>query len=153
MANDRQFKTKTLFVATRGVAEYRKSIDEYIKPNDIVLEIGCEWGTTSELILPKCKQLIATDVSQECIDRGKQMRPNIDFRVLDVYDIRTALSWKINFNKMYIDVSGLSGYRSLLDVISLMDMYAKVFDMEAIVIKSGSLKNFIKNCRYYNPLA
>ncbi|HOU76012.1 MAG TPA: hypothetical protein PK957_02735 [Candidatus Dojkabacteria bacterium] len=73
------------------------------------------------------------------------MRPQIDFRVLDVYDIRTALSWSINFNKMYIDVSGLSGYRSLLDVISLMDMYAKVFNMDAIVIKSGSLKNFIKN--------
>lgn len=153
MANDRQFKTKTLFVATRGVEEYRKSIDEYITSKDIVLEIGCEWGTTSELILPKCKNLIATDVSSECIERAKQMRPNIDFRTLDVYDIRKALSWKIDFNKMYIDVSGLSGYRSLLDVISLMDMYAKVYDMDAIVIKSGSLKNFIKNCRNYNPLA
>jgi len=74
------------------------------------------------------------------------MRPQIRFEVLDVYDVKGALDFKVNFNKMYIDVSGLSGYRSLLDVISLLDMYARVFKMELIVIKSGALKNFSKRC-------
>ena len=51
-----------------------------------------------------------------------------------------------HFTKIYIDMSGLSSYRSLLDVIALVNMYASVFEPEAIIIKSGSLKLFAKNC-------
>ena len=50
------------------------------------------------------------------------------------------------FTKIYIDMSGLSSYRALLDVISLVTMYASVFNPEAIIIKSGSLKQFARNC-------
>jgi len=146
MANDQQFKLRCLFIGTRGVEEYRASIKNYIKPTDRVLEIGCEWGTTSTLLYAKCKNLIATDVSQKCIERARIMRPEIRFEVLDVYDIRTAMSFGVEFNKMYIDVSGLSGYRSFLDVVALLNMYASVFPMEAIVVKSGALKQFAKNC-------
>lgn len=146
MANEKQYKLKTLFIGTRGVKEYRASINKYIQPTDKVLEIGCEWGTTSELIYQLCKNLIATDISLKCIERARKMRPNIRFEVLDVYDIQTAMSFKVNFNKMYIDVSGLSGYRSLLDVVSLLNMYASVFTLEAIIIKSGALKQFARRC-------
>lgn len=142
MANESQYKLRTLFVGTRGVAEYRASVAQYIHCNDRVLEVGCEWGTTSQFIFKKCTNLIATDISAKCIERAQSMHPHIRFEVLDVYDVQKALSFGIDFNKMYIDVSGLSGYRSLLDVISLLDMYARVFRMDAIVVKSGSLKNF-----------
>lgn len=151
MANDQQFKLRTIYVGTRGVDEYRASISRYILPTDKVLEIGCEWGTTSELIYKQCKNLIATDVSLKCIERARQMRPEIHFETLDVYDIKHAMSFGVDFNKMYIDVSGLSGYRSLLDVIALLEMYASVFPMEAIVIKSGALKNFAKRCIAWAP--
>lgn len=144
MANEKQYKLKTLFVGTRGVDEYRESINTYISKTDKVLEIGCEWGTTSEIIYPKCAQLIATDISLKCIERAREMRPDIHFETLDVYDVRRAQSFGVSFNKMYIDVSGLSGYRSVLDVLALLNMYASVFEMEAIVIKSGSLKELGK---------
>lgn len=147
MANEKQYKLKCLFVATRGVEEYRASIEKYLSKWDKVLEIGCEWGTTSELIYNKTQNLIATDISDECLIKARELRPNIDFRALDVYNISQAMSFKIQFTKMYIDVSGLSGYRSLLDVIALLNMYASVFPLEAIIIKSGSLKNFITYCR------
>jgi hypothetical protein len=146
MANDQQYKLLCLFVGTRGVEEYRQSINKYIQPQDRVLEIGCEWGTTSELIYAKCQNLIATDISAKCIERAQQLRPEIRFETLDVYDIKKAMSFDVDFNKMYIDVSGLSGYRSLLDVIALLNMYASVFSLETIVVKSGALKNFAKNC-------
>lgn len=146
MANDQQFKLKCLFIGTRGVHEYRASIKKYIEATDRVLEIGCEWGTTSTLLYEQCKNLIATDIRAKCIDRARNMRPEIRFEVLDVYDIRTAMSFEVAFNKMYIDVSGLSGYRSFLDVVALLNMYASVFPMEAIVVKSGALKQFAKNC-------
>ncbi len=146
MANEQQYKLRCLFVGTRGVEEYRQSIARYIQPQDRVLEIGCEWGTTSTLIFERCKNLIATDISAECIAQAQQKHPEIRFETLDVYDIQKAMSFNVDFNKMYIDVSGLSGYRSLLDVIALLNMYASVFSLEVIVIKSGSLKNFAKNC-------
>lgn len=152
MANEQQYKLKTLYVGTRGVDEYRESISTYIQPNDKILEIGCEWGTTSDYLYAKCKNLIATDISADCIDKARQMRPNIRFETLDVFDIKQAMSFDIPFNKMYIDVSGLSGYRSLLDVISLLEMYASVFPLEVIVIKSGSLKNFAKRCVAWKPV-
>jgi len=149
MANEQQYKLKTLLVGTRGVAEYRASIAQYIFPNDCVLEIGCEWGTTSELLVSKCKTLLATDVSIECIEKARLMRPNILFETLDVYNLKRAMSFKLDFNKLYIDVSGLSGYRSFLDVVALCDMYASVFPIQTIVVKSGALKNFAKRCVAY----
>jgi hypothetical protein len=144
MANDSQYKLKTLFVGTRGVKEFRASIAKYVEPDDKILEVGCEWGTTSELIYRKCKNLIATDISPKCIERARKMRPDIHFEVLDVYDISKAMSFGMDFNKMYIDVSGLSGYRSVLDVLALLNMYASVFKMDVIVIKSGALKDLGK---------
>jgi hypothetical protein len=137
-------------LGTRGVKEYRASIEKYIKPEDKVLEVGCEWGTTSEIIYQKCKNLVATDVSSKCIERARNMRPKIHFEVLDVFDIKTAIGFGIDFNKMYIDVSGLSGYRSLLDVVSLLNMYASVFNLETIVTKSGALKEFGQRCIPWN---
>lgn len=147
MANEKQFKLKTIFVATRGVEEYRQSITRYIQPTDHVLEIGCEWGTTSALLYKQCKNILATDISQECLERGRTLYPYIAFTQLDAFDIASAMKLGTQFSKIYIDMSGISGYRSLLDTIALLQMYATIFSPEVIVIKSGSLKNFAQHCK------
>jgi len=146
MANENQFRVKTRFIATRNVKEFRETIDRWVNEDDVVLEIGCEWGTTSVLIAPRCKELVAVDISGECIERARQKHPDIRFEVLDAFDVRAALRLGEQFTKVYIDMSGLSGYRSLLDVISLLNMYATVLRPQAIVIKSGALKNFARHC-------
>ena len=146
MANEKQFKVRTKFIATRGVKEYRATIPVWVKPQDVVLEIGCEWGTTTVLIAPHCKQVIGTDVSEEVIQRARREHPHIRFEVLDAFDVRAAGKLGDHFDKIYIDMSGLSGYRSLLDTISLVNMYATVFRPDAIIIKSGALKDFAANC-------
>jgi len=144
--NEKQLKLKTKFVGTRGVKEYRETIPVWVNENDVVLEIGCEWGTTTQLIAPHCKEVIGTDISSECIQRARERYPDLHFEVLDGFDVRAALDLGKQFTKIYIDISGLSGYRSLLDVISLLTMYATVFRPEAIVIKSGALKHFAAHC-------
>ena len=146
MANEKQFKLKTKFVGTRGVKEYRESISTWVNKNDVVLEIGCEWGTTTVQIAPHCKEVIGTDISRACIERARQQHPDIRFEILDAFDVRAALDIGKQFTKIYIDMSGLSGYRSLLDVISLLTMYATVFRPDAIIVKSGALKHFASNC-------
>ena len=67
MANEKQFKLKTKFIGTRGVKEYRESISKWVNKNDMVLEIGCEWGTTTVQIAPHCKEVIGTDISLSLI--------------------------------------------------------------------------------------
>jgi len=151
MANEKQFKVKTKFIATRGVKEYRATIPAWVNEDDVVLEIGCEWGTTTKQIAPHCKKVIGTDVSLECIERARETHPGIRFEVLDGFDVRAAQAFDEEFTKVYIDMSGLSGYRSLLDVISLLNMYATVLRPEAIIIKSGALKHFAAHCIPWRP--
>jgi trans-aconitate methyltransferase len=146
MPNERQFKLKTKFVATRDVNEYRATIPTWVTQEDVVLEIGCEWGTTTEVLARHCQEVIGTDVSPECIERARQMRPTLRFEVLDAFDVRAALAFGKSFTKIYVDISGFSGYRSLLDVIALLNMYATVLRPEAIVVKSAALKQFALNC-------
>ncbi len=147
MANDKQFKVKTKFIATRGVKEYRESIPKWVNERDVVLEIGCEWGTTTKIIAEHCnKGVVGTDISPDVIERARKRNPGLTFDVLDGFDVRAALDLGYPFTKVYIDMSGLSGYRSLLDVISLLSMYATVLQPEAIIIKSGALKHFASHC-------
>jgi tRNA/tmRNA/rRNA uracil-C5-methylase (TrmA/RlmC/RlmD family) len=145
MANDKQFKVNTKFIATRGVKEYRASIAEWVDKDDVVLEIGCEWGTTTVLLAGQCREVLGTDISRDCIERARLGHPDIRFEVLDAFDVLAALKLGKQFTKVYIDMSGLSGYRSLLDAISLLNMYATVLRPEAIVIKSGAVKHFAAN--------
>jgi trans-aconitate methyltransferase len=151
MANEKQFKLYTRFVATRGVKEYRESIAEWVDPDDVVLEIGCEWGITTARLAARCREVIGTDISPDCIARARQQRPEIRFEVLDAFDVRAALNLGKAFTKVYIDMSGISGYRSLLDVISLLTMYATVLRPKAIVVKSGALKHFAAQCVAWWP--
>ena len=146
MPSEKQFKIRSKLIATRNVKEYRETIATWVDEDDVVLEIGCEWGTTSVLIAPCCREIVATDVSAECIERARTMYEGIRFEVLDVFDVKAAMALGKEFTKIYVDVSGFSGYRSLLDVLSLLTMYSTVFDPDAIVIKSGSLKHFASIC-------
>ena len=146
MANAKQFRLKTKFIAARNVKEYRETIPTCVTKDDVVLEVGCEWGTTTVQIAPLCKEVIGTDVSLECIERARQKHPGIRFEVLDAFDVRAAVALDKQFTKVYIDMSGLSGYRSLLDLIALLNMYATVLRPEAIIVKSGALKHFASHC-------
>ncbi len=146
MASEKQLKLKTRFIGTRNVKEYRATIPVWVNEDDVILEIGCEWGTTTRILAEHCKEVIGTDISPDCIERAKERHPDLHFEVLDGFDVRAALDMGKQFTKIYIDISGMSGYRSLLDVISLLTMYATVFRPEAIVIKSGALKHFASHC-------
>ena len=151
MPNNQQFKLRTKFIGTRDVHEYRQTIAAWVDEQDTILEIGCEWGTTTVKLAPACQRVVGTDVSQDCIDRARKQYPECEFAVLDAFDARAAvdLARELDieqFHKIYIDMSGFSGYRSLLDTISLLTMYATILRPEAIIIKSASLKHFANLC-------
>lgn len=146
MGNERQFKLNTKFIATRNVKEYRATIPIWVTEEDVILEIGCEWGTTTVLLAEQCQEVIGTDVSLECIEHARKRYPGTRFEVLDAFNVRAALGFGRQFSKIYIDISGFSGYRSLLDVIALLTMYGTILNPEAIIVKSGALKHLATNC-------
>src|SRR6266536_6115501 len=146
VANEQQFKLRTRIIATRGVQEYRSTIAALVTRRDIVLELGCEWGSTTRLLAQHCDEVIGTDVSPKCIERARQSHPALRFEVLDAFDVRAALDLGLPFTKVYLDLSGLSSYRALLDVIALTTMYATVLRPDTVVAKSGSLKHFASHC-------
>lgn len=146
MANDKQFRTRARFIATRGVREYRDTIPYVVRTGDIVLELGCEWGTTTALLASQGAVVVGTDISNSVIQRARRIHPDLRFEALDAFDVRSAGAICPDPSKIYMDLSGFSGYRSLLDLISLMEMYATVLDPEVIVVKSGALKHFSRRC-------
>ena len=74
------------------------------------------------------------------------MRPGLDFRVLDAFDVRAVLELGLPITKVYMDLSGLSGYRGLLDLIALIQAYAAIVRPDTLVVKSGALKHFAQCC-------
>jgi trans-aconitate methyltransferase len=147
VANEQQFKLFTRFLATRGVGEYRATVPVLVRPDDVVLELGCAWGTTTTLLAQHCREVVGTDVSPECVARARRAHPHLRFEVLDAFDVRAALLLGRPFTKVYLDLSGLSGYRALLDTIALLHSYATVLRPDAIVVKSGALKQFAAHCQ------
>lgn len=150
MANDQQFPTRTLYIATRGVKEYRATIPQLVHPSDSVLELGCEWGSTTALLAGRAGLVIGSDVSREVVKLARVKHPGIRFEVLDAFDVHRLLQLEIPFTKIYLDLSGISGYRSLLDLIALLNTYSSVLRPDTIVVKSGALKNFASRCRAWS---
>ena len=72
--------------------EYRAKITSYIKPNDVLLEIGTGTGDISFLIADKCKKVIGTDISPKMIEianikiSNKNFK-NLSFQVEDAYNL------------------------------------------------------------------
>jgi trans-aconitate methyltransferase len=153
MANDNQFRTRTAFVATRGVGEYRATIPHLVLPDDVVLEVGCEWGTTTALLAQRAGSVLGTDISRDCLERARAMHPDVEFRVLDAFDLRAVLDLRLPFTAVYMDLSGLSGYRGLLDLVALLNAYAAVLAPRLIVVKSGALKHFALQCTAWSTEA
>jgi len=141
MSNDRQFQLKTKIVATRGVKDYRATIPMIVRPADVVLEIGCEWGVSTRVLAEYTETVLGTDVSPECISRAREMHPDLRFAVLDAFDLRAVGELQLPPTVVYIDMSGLSGYRSTLDVLSLVNSYSSLLRPRTIVVKSGALVN------------
>ena len=142
----RQLRPKTTYVATTGVKEYRATIAKHVRPDDVVLEVGCEWGTTTVLIADVAPDVIGTDISPECIARAREMRPHLQFDAIDAFDMPALLALGKSFTKIYVDLSGFSGYASLLDLLSLLNMYTYTLQPQVIVVKSRSLKTFAHRC-------
>jgi len=133
---------RTEFVITRGVAEYRRTIPQYVDAGDIVLEVGCGTGKTTEILSRHAAKVVGIDPG-EAIEKARNTYPGIQFERIDGFDIGAILSLGLRFTKVYIDISG---NRDILDVVKITTKHAAALKPEVIVVKSSNLKRYVSRC-------
>lgn len=81
--------------------KHQKIIDQEVKPTDRVLDAGCGYGRTSEMI--KSKDYVGVDFSPDFIEEAKTRYPDREFMVGDLkslpfkdkeFDVSIAISIK-----------------------------------------------------------
>lgn len=70
----------------------KSKLSSIIKPDDVILEIGCGAGDMTYHLAPKCKKIIGTDLSPEMISVAKIREinselNNVFFQVEDSYNL------------------------------------------------------------------
>lgn len=133
-------------IITKGVKQYRQTIPYFVSKKDTVLEIGCAWGTTSQLLYKHAGFVVAIDKGAS-LPSAKKTYPHIRFEQIDGFDIARIKEFKLAFTKIYIDISGC---REITDVIKIVRIYDAVFSPQLIVVKSSKLKYFVEKCEAWN---
>ncbi len=62
----KEYNSKNIEVDEQIMAE------KYINDNDVVLELGCRYGTVSCVLAKKCKKLVAVDPDKEAVETCKK---------------------------------------------------------------------------------
>lgn len=133
----------TQILLTKGVKEYRRTIPLYVNKWDIVLEIGFAWGTTTNILSKHAKKVIGID-KRESYYTAIKTYPNLKLYKIDGFNISEVIGLGYKFNKIYIDISGC---RSMMQVIKMIQIYENTFNPELIVVKSTKLKRFVRKCK------
>eukprot|EP01023_Acetabularia_acetabulum_P044450 TRINITY_DN4465_c0_g2_i1.p2 TRINITY_DN4465_c0_g2~~TRINITY_DN4465_c0_g2_i1.p2 ORF type:complete len:158 (-),score=17.96 TRINITY_DN4465_c0_g2_i1:178-651(-) len=147
MTRNRKNLSAPPIVVCEHVDDYRRAIAQNVNSEDIVVELGCALGVTTELLGRHCKKVVGVDKSDFQYEQAKIRFPNIQFLNVDAFDISTILGLGLKFNKIFIDISG---NRDIGAIIGLVDSYEKVFQPELFVIKSYKLKKLIQCSTVFN---
>lgn len=129
-------------IITKGVKQYRQTIPYFVSKKDIVLEVGCAWGTTSNILYQYSHYVVAIDKGAS-LPAAKRTYPHIHFEQIDGFDISRIKRLNLAFTKIYIDISGC---REITDIVKITRIYEAVFSPEIIVVKSSNLKYFVEEC-------
>ena len=144
---------KTSIIGTVGVEEYRRTIPYTVQKNDIVLEVGSHFGTTTAILndAAKCKSssiggCLGVDVGTNIIASAKKKFPDVPFAVGDAWKMSDLMKMKMTYfdgdpsnlyyDVVYVDVGGLSGSEGLLEALSLLGSITNCLQPRCIVIKS-----------------
>jgi len=144
--------TTPILIPCVGVNDYRQTIPMVVRKGDSVLEVGCHYGTTTELLhaaaVIKNKGFCA-GIDIGSIMNAKRRYPDITFEVVNAWNTLDLLKLKMNncatdsslgYDVVYADIGGLSGSNGLLESLALLDSLGNALQPRVIVIKSLCMK-------------
>lgn len=146
-----------LVIPCVGVNDYRKTIPMVVERGDDVIEVGCHYGTSTEIlheaaVADDCNGFCAgVDIGIKIIENAKRRYPGPSspiFEVVDAWDTLALLKVKarhrkgssLGYDVVYADIGGLSGAHGLLESLALLDSIGKAVEPRVIVIKSQCMK-------------
>ena len=129
---------------------YRKQLEEILKKEDVVIELGCHVGNTSEIIAKKVKngKLIALDNSPEAIEKMNELSKkynNLEFISGDVrlHNILEEVAEKTKeCDILSVDLGG--GYHPDT-TFKVYFIWASVLKPKITLIRNRGLIDFIRS--------
>jgi SAM-dependent methyltransferase len=76
----------------------REQLLEWIKPDDVILDLGCHEGKMSAYMAEKAKQVVGIDYNNVAIEEAKKTykKDNLSFHCVEAYDYLTTTSIKFD---------------------------------------------------------
>ncbi len=140
-------------VLTRRVGEYRRAARRLLEPGGRVLEVGCGFGKTVEVLARSGYVVLGIDKSVEAVEEAKRKLRGLRgayVEVADGFDVRRAMELVKRYlgeaDLVMIDVGGVEDPGR---VLSLARAYLKALRPRALVIKNRLLYDFVEGCVLY----
>ena len=140
-------------VITRNVGEYRRAVRELVEPGGRVLELGCGFGRSVELLAKAGYRVLGVDRSWEAIEGAKRRTARFkEARVervdaFNVKEVRKLVSEHLgSVDAVMIDIGGVEDPGK---VLNLARTYIKALKPKVVVVKNTLLYEFIRSCRLY----
>ena len=152
-----------------GVSDYRSTIPFVARKGDHILEIGCHFGKTTDLLAKQVcgngredgdgndttssSSVLGIDIGKKCIDRARKLycsssnqnnkNTNLRFEVMDAWDTGSLLRECPDLNVIFVDVGGISGYDGEFEALTLVKQLVCAYGktLRHIVIKSRCLRD------------
>lgn len=127
-----------------NVKNYRKDLQDLIEDGDVVIELGCHTGGTTQLIADKCN-IIAVDNSPEAVDEMAKL--DVEFISGDVrlHDVIAEVFKKVQkCDVLAIDLGG--GYHPDT-VFKVFYIWSSTFKPKHTVIRNRGLLEFFNSAK------
>jgi hypothetical protein len=122
-------------LCVRETNDYRRIAKTQVCPDDHVLEIGSDFGHTTNLISQITSNVIGIDKSVQQHEVSKKDFPHIPFYLMDVLGEKPRFRELPNCNKVFIDINGNRELEAVQEAVALV---IDTMRPELIVVKSRS---------------
>jgi SAM-dependent methyltransferase len=122
--------------AVSSTQEFRAAIKRTVGPADVVLEVGCADGVTTEIISKFAADVVGVDIAAAVVAKARARFGGLDFRVVDGLDLEGLAALRPRFTKVFVDTAGTSAVEALLPMLRGLDHRLRP---ALLVVKSRAL--------------
>jgi len=139
-AMDYSNRARAPMVAVLTTDDFRTAAQNLVDPSDVVLEVGCADGITTNLIGKYAADVVGIDTAAGVIAKARQRYPAIDFRQMDGTDLVAIQQLRPSFDKVFVDIAGVISLEALLPMLAQLD---DALRPGLVVVKSKALAKVI----------
>jgi SAM-dependent methyltransferase len=129
-------RARAPMVAVLTTDDFRNAAQNLVSPSDVVLEVGCADGITTNLIFKYAADVVGIDTAAGVIAKARQRYPAVDFRQMDGTDLEAVKSLRPRFDKVFVDIAGVISLEALLPLLAQLD---DALQPGLVVVKSKAL--------------